>query len=252
MTVDTAWIAAFPLAEAAKAVQAVRESWVALAVKDRPGFSPLVDEPKLTRVLRKHTADVTGRALGLLGYWGTEGVENEVDFETGKILSETRTDILYAWNDDKRSLRLVFEFKKLNHTTSARERYLGEQGLRRFVTGPYGCGEAVAIMAGVLTVDEPAAVPLLQQALQHPTNVAALQLIRSPTGAWLHDPSVLFPSIADFDTEHTRPAALAPGHGTIWVAHLLLAFGYALPVPVRRHRIARDTAQVPQASPEGG
>ncbi|TIU66195.1 MAG: Fis family transcriptional regulator, partial [Mesorhizobium sp.] len=39
-------------------------------------------------------------------------------------------------------------------------------------------------------------------------------------------PSTLFPPTAEFDTEHKRPAELAPSHGTIRVAHVFLEFGY--------------------------
>lgn len=246
MTARLAWLAAFPHAEAARAVEAVHASWTYWAAKPRRGFAAHIDEPKLTRAVRSYASDVLGRQMGLLGYWGAEGVENEIDYESAEVLKETRTDILYAWNDPQRSLRLVFEFKKLNHTKRLRELYLGERGILRFVTGPYSKEQAVAVMAAILTVDPPAAIAPLRRALQHPGNVAALELLKAPDGGWLHAPSSLFPNLAAFDTEHTRPPELAPSHGTIRVAHLLLEFGYPMPVPRRKGRQATlDALELP-------
>lgn len=229
MTAGLGWLSAFPQVEAHNAVRAVRQSWTDLAAKRRDHFNPREHEPKLTRVLRSHVQRVTARDLGLLGYWGTEGVENEVDLESGEILGETRTDILYAWNDDARSLRLVFEFKKLNHQASSRDKYLGQSGLLRFVTGPYSQKQSVAIMAGILTSDPEQVVPAMRRALQHPSTAGVMRMVKKADGSWLHAPSSLFPGEVDFDSEHLRPAELGPEHGTIYVSHMFLSFGYPLP-----------------------
>ena len=45
--------------------------------------------------------------------WAAESVENEVDFDTGELKEERRTDIVYGWNNDNDRIRLVFEFKKV-------------------------------------------------------------------------------------------------------------------------------------------
>lgn len=231
MTVGLAWLAAFPHAEAARAVDAVHFSWKYWATKPRKSFAVNIAEPKLTRAVRTYASDVLGRQMGLLGYWGAEGVENEIDYETGEVLKETRTDILYAWNDEQRSMRLVFEFKKLSHTKKSRDHYLGERGLMRFVTGPYSKQQAVAVMAAILTVNSTAATGPLRRALEHRETAATLRLLKTPDGSTLHSPSSLFPNLAAFDTEHVRSLDLAPTHGTIRVAHLLLEFGYPMPIP---------------------
>lgn len=245
MTAGLGWLAAFPHREADRAVHAIRKSWDQQASKPRPQFGPKINEPKLTRVLRLHAMRVTARELGLLGYWGAEGVENDVDFETGEILDETRTDILYAWNDASQSLRLVFEFKKLNHQESTRKKYLGKSGMLRFVTGPYSEKQAVAIMAAILTVDERDAVPPLRRALQHPATAQAVAMVEKPGGGWLHIPSDLFPKDVEFDTEHLRSPELGPAHGTIRVAHMFLPFGYELPAPRRTRKAILDELEQP-------
>lgn len=226
MTAGTAWLAAFPLAEATEAVRAVRAAWDHLAAVPRPKFHHRVAEPHLTRVLKRYVDRVVSREFGLLGFWSTEGVENEVDFETGDILDERRTDVLYAWNNEHQAMQLVFEFKKLDGRATSRKHYLGKDGLLRFVTGPYSREQPVAAMVGILTAPHADVVPPLQKALYQPAFVAAAQLCRRDDGHVLHRPSGLFPDLADFDTEHLRSASLAPSHGTIRVSHFFLAFGY--------------------------
>ena len=58
-----------------------------------------------------------------------------MDFNTGELIQERRTDIVYGWNNEEIGVQLVFEFKKLNRFARARNNYLGKDGLRRFVTG---------------------------------------------------------------------------------------------------------------------
>lgn len=213
------------MAEAAKAVEAIKRSWAHWSGHRREHFHPGVPEPKLTRVIRKHASTVTGRELGLLGYWGAEPVENEIDQESGQITEETRSDILYAWNDDERSMHLVFEFKKINHTDSSRKYYLGNNGVLRFVTGRYSRQQAVAVMVGILNSPGDAIESGLRRSLQTPGQIAALKMLRGADGV-LHSPSLLFPDFASFDTEHQRTPDLAPSHGTIRISHAFVGFPY--------------------------
>lgn len=238
MTAGLGWLAAFPHAEAQRAVSAVHASWTELASRKRSHFGPTIPEPKLTRVIKQHAERVTARQLGLLGYWGAEGVDNDVDFESGEITQETRTDILYAWNDDTRSLRLVFEFKRVSHLAESRKKYYGNSGVMRFVTGSYSRGQAVAVMAAILTSEPDPTVTSLKRSLQQPATVGLLRMVAAPDGQWLHTPSALFPVECAFDTEHLRPGDLGPAHRTIRVAHLFLEFGY--PLAARKGSV-RDT-----------
>lgn len=225
MTEMDTWSTAFPIRPASKAVEALCESWRVLSAVRRPHFHPGIREPRLTRALKTHIEHVTSRDYGLLGMWATEAVQNEVDFHTGELLEERRTDIVYGWNNDEMSMQLVFEFKKLSRSTRSRNQYLGEDGLGRFVTGIYGRGQPVAVMVGILTDSEDRIVPPLRCALAKAEIITSLRLKPASYGHFFFQPSQLFPE-ADFDTEHKRNADLAPSHGTIRVAHIFLAFGY--------------------------
>ena len=229
MTAGLDWLDAFPLGQASKAVQAIQLSWEHWASRPREHFHHGVREPDMTKVVRQYADRFVSRDLGLIGYWGAEPTENEVDPETGEILEEIRSDIVFAWNNDEQAIRLVFEFKKLNHRDSSREYYLGKNGLLRFVTGAHSQQQAIAVMVGILLSEEPRVVPALRRSLQVPAQAGALKMLKQHNGRWLSKPSVLFPNFADFDTEHERVPALAPTHGTIRVAHAFVGFGYSQP-----------------------
>jgi len=230
VTTKNDWLGAFPLRPATDAVNALCESWKVLAAQYRPHFHPKSGEPNLTRVLKAHVENVTARERGLLGMWSTEGVINRVEFKTGELLEERRTDIVYGWNDERVGIQLVFEFKKLNRLARSRRHYLGENGLRRFVEGLYGGRQPVAAMVGILIDPFESSVPALREALSDATLGPPLRLRRETVERPYDRPSRLFPGTADFDTEHDRPAELAAVHGAIRVAHLFLEFGYATPL----------------------
>ena len=219
------WFAAFPLREIAKAVVAVHESWYALA--GLPGFHAGRREPQLTRMLKTHVERVTAPKHGVVGMWAAEPVTNRIDPDTAEIVEERRADIVYGWNDASGGIQVVFEFKKLDRYAKSRRQYLGEDGLGRFVTGIYGGGQPVATMVGMLVHPKSEVVPPLRAALADDRNVEELRLRRAPNGEFLYAPSQLFPTIADFDTEHERPTSLATEHGTIRVAHVFLSLRIA-------------------------
>jgi hypothetical protein len=228
VTTEIDWLGAFPLRPATDAVDALCESWKVLAEKYRPHFNPRSAEPALTRVLKAHVENVTGRERGLLGMWSTEGVINRVELETGKLLEERRTDIVYGWNDDNVGIQFVFEFKKLNRLARSRKQYLGERGLLRFVTGIYGGRQPVAAMVGILIDPIERCVPPLRDALSDATLGPPLRLRSGSVGQPYDRPSRLFPGTADFDTEHDRAPELAD-RGAIRVAHVFVGFAYTNP-----------------------
>lgn len=228
MTAQVDWLSAFPLRPVTDAVEALCESWAELASRFKPHFNPKIKEPELTRVLKAHVESVTARRRGLLGMWTTEGVINTVDFKTGRITEERRTDIVYGWNDEHVGIQFVFEFKKLNGKARARRHYLGKDGLLRFVMGNYGAQQPVAAMVGILTAPFDECVPPLRDALSDAVLGPPLCLRHQTGSPPFEKPSRLF-SGADFDTEHDRPTALAPAHGWIRVSHFFLRFGYAQP-----------------------
>ena len=223
MTAELDWLQAFPIRPATEAVEALCESWHLLTKVRRPGFHAGKREPELTRALKAHVEHVTARNRGLLGMWAAEAVINEIDLETAELKQERRTDIVFGWNDATTCIQLVFEFKKVNRSARSRQQYLGENGLGRFVTGMYSCNQAVAAMVGVLTDPADVVVPALLKALSNTATASSLRLRTRASGGSYDRPSRLF-AAADFDTEHERPPALAPAHGTIRVAHLFLSF----------------------------
>lgn len=225
MSADEAWLSAFPIRPAAEAVDAICEGWRFLAAVHRPYFHRGTREPDLTRALKTYVEQVVARERGLLGMWAAEAVQNEMDFETARLIEEHRTDIVYGWNNEETGLQLVFEFKKLDRLARFRNQYLGENGLGRFVTGRYSQGQPVAAMVGILLDPEEQVVPPLRAAIAEAVRVTALRIRLRPDGKAFDQPSQLFPA-ADFDTEHERDADFALPHGTIRVAHLFLQFGY--------------------------
>lgn len=241
MSAGTAWIAAFPLVEAERAVQALVRSWEQMASQRRAFFHPGIPEPKLTRVVRSHVRRHTAIEMRLPGHWGAEGVENEVDFETGEVLDEARTDITYLWNNADSRFVLVFEFKKLSALADSRKRYIDERGMVRFVTGIYADKEPLAAMVGILMAPEAEVVGSLRRAIAVPATAAALRACQDRKGRFVLEP-LLFPGHAAFDTEHLRQQDKAPPHGTIRIAHLFVAFPWVTYTPARRRRAERMTA----------
>jgi hypothetical protein len=228
VTTRSDWLSAFPLRPATDAVEALCESWSELASRFRPHFNRRSKEPRLTRVLKAHVEGVTARRRGLLGMWTTEGVINTVDFTTGEITEERRTDIVYGWNDAHVGIQLVFEFKKLTGKARARRYYLGKDGLLRFVTGNYGARQPVAAMVGILTDSFEVCVPALRNALSDAVLGPPLRLRHEIGSPPFDRPSQLF-AAADFDTEHDRPSTPTPTRGGIRVSHFFLPFGYVEP-----------------------
>lgn len=221
----TNWMAAFPIQPATEAVEALRQGWTELAQRPRPDFNPKTKEDALTKRLKVYVENHVARERGLLGMWAAEDIIGDVDPATGAMIEERRTDIVYGWNDAARSMKLVFEFKRLGRQKKHRDHYLRDQGLGRFVTGIYSRRQAVAALVGVLLDPEPEVVPPIRTALEEANLAAALRLRKTAAGLAYARPSTLF-SHADFDTEHERDSVLAPSHGTIRVSHFFFSFGY--------------------------
>jgi len=219
------WLAAFPIQPATEAVEALRQGWTELAQRPRPDFNPKTKEGALTKRLKIYVENHVARQRCLLGMWAAEDIIGDVDPATGAMVEERRTDIVYGWNDKTRSMKLVFEFKRLGRQKRHRDHYLKDQGLKRFVTGVYSREQAVAAMVGVLLDPEPEVVPPIRKALEGEDMSKELRLRKAAGGLAYERPSALFPH-ADFDTEHERDSALAPPHGTIRVSHFFFSFGY--------------------------
>jgi len=220
-TPATHWFDAFPLETAAQAATAICKSWEFLI--SRPlHFNGRMKEPRLTKAIKIHVEQVTAWEAGLLGMWACENVIGMMDETTGKVTEERRTDISYGWTDAQVGFQLVFEFKKLTRHARSRAAYVGSSGMGRFVTGIYSKAQPVAAMVGMMVDPYENVVPALIEAIESPASIAALKSIVDG-GKVCKSPSTLF-NEAEFDTDHARPAKLAPNHGTIRIAHLLLPF----------------------------
>jgi hypothetical protein len=219
------WISAFPLQPATAAVEALLQGWTDLSARELPDFNPKIREDALTKRLKVYVENHVARERGLLGMWAAEDIIGDIDPETGELIEERRTDIVYGWNDESQSIKLVFEFKRLGRQKKHRDHYLREEGLGRFVTGIYSRRQAVAAMVGVLLDPEIEVVPPICKALEDASLSTSLRLVPAPKGTPFSQPSALF-STAHFDTEHERDPSLAPTHGSIRVSHFFLAFGY--------------------------
>lgn len=242
MSKRDAWLATFPTPEAKQAVSLLHEAWHELAATHKDHFNPGTKEPDLTLVLKMYLRDVASPRMRLLGNWGAEDVGAKIDYSTGKITERYRTDIRYVWNSARVKLDLIFEFKKLDHTESSRQTYVGERGMLRFVTGNYSTKQPVALMAGILLSTEPDCVPPLKLSLQSPGVAADLSMRKTVKGEWLHVP--LFSGSVSFDTEHVRPPEKAPTHGTIRIGHMFLPFGYESPKATRKREKTATMARL--------
>ncbi|MYF10497.1 MAG: Fis family transcriptional regulator [Gammaproteobacteria bacterium] len=216
------WRNTFPLETATAASEALLEGWRRLASLKRQDFNSSTVEPALTKRLKIYVENVLAPERGLLGMWAAEDIIGDLNPSTGELLEERRTDIAYGWNNDVMQFRLVFEFKRLKKGKWARDQYLGEQGLARFVTGKYSRGQAIAAMVGVLLEPEAEIVPPIQAALAESAVAKMLRLRKAAGGQPYTKPSI-FPEAA-FDTEHDRNQPLAPPHGYICVAHFFVRF----------------------------
>ena len=138
------------------------------------------------------------------------------------VVKRRRTDIQYFSDRLQPALRLVFEFKKIDHTKTRRVAYTGAEGMERFVMGDYSVGEPVALMAGMLLKPTSECVPALTTYLSSAAAQAALGMVANPAGQFVRSPASF--SDAEFDTEHKRPTGKAPAHGSIVICHLFLNF----------------------------
>lgn len=218
---ESDWTAAFPLNQAQDAADVVFDAWRELSSRYLPHFNRQTSEPKLTKIIAAR-ATALGADRRVQGAWLPEVVIPVLD-ETGtKIAEERRTDILYVWNNDHLTIQIIFEFKLLKRGFATV--YIGPKGMDRFVTGAYSKGQPIALMVGMVLNDRLDAVNRISDALRGAAS--KLCMVPQADGTYFSRPSIISPELAEFDTVHTRPAHLAPAHGTITVSHVLLNFGY--------------------------
>ena len=164
----------------------------------------------------------------------------QVDPVTLEIIESHRTDIQYSWNDEHKSYRLIFEFKRVDHQEAMRKLYCGDKGLLRFVTGKYSEKESVAIMVAILLRSRKEAWEPLRKPLMQAGTLSSAWMVACPKKGYLRTPSDLFPGDVEFDTEHLRSTDLAPAHHTIRVSHMCLEFPVDQLPPPRSKKATLD------------
>lgn len=218
------WLDAFPVDEAQRAAKFVYDTWSELAAKAPKTFNSRQRENHITERLGTHLPTVSISKAKLLGWWSYEepAGESEIVDEELKVRHRIRKDIVYKSNAGRVRVELIFEFKKLEAKTTSCKIYQGEKGMRRFVDGNYAKGLPLALMVGMLIGDGDACVQTLRRSLLSSAAKADLRMVSNGGGALLREPSVVFPGVAHFDTEHNRPAAIAPPHGTMLLSHMFV------------------------------
>ncbi len=235
MTDRVTWRTAFTAGAAPLAVAALHRAWEALAAVDPADFGPGCAEPDLTEKLCLYLRG-TQADDRLPGLWSYENLQAEL-VKTGdkvRVFKRKRTDIQYFTEIEKPPLHLIFEFKKLSHHKAQRDKYAGDEGILRFVTGEYSLRQPLALMVGILTVHHDDCVPTLEGWLNGPEAKTVLYM-ETAGGVQARRPSQFF-EVAAFDTEHLRPTGKGPAHGTIVVSHLFLDFPDLPRVATKRAR----------------
>lgn len=220
------WRKAFPADEARRAAQFLRDTWETLIRTNPNDFRPADRENKHTEKLYGFLASQSLGKARLTGFWNTEvhhhktivGPSGEL-----KAAGRIRKDITYQSNANNNRLDLIFEFKKLSEKPRSWRNYREEDGMRRFVDGNYAHGLPVAMMVGMVIGSTDTCVDGLKRSLLARGSLDDLRMVSRGDKKFITEPSTMFPGIALFDTEHNRPAEMAPSHGTMLLSHMFVS-----------------------------
>lgn len=210
--------------EAQRAARFVLDTWNELSAQAPRTFNSGHRENHITERLGMHMPKVSLTKARLLGWWsyeepaGESVIVNEELTARGRI----RKDLVYKSNGEAVRVELIFEFKKLEATPGSCKIYRGRDGMRRFVDGEYAKGLPLALMVGMVIGDQNNCLQSLRRSLLSTAAKADLRMVGDASGELLRDPSTMFPGVAHFDTEHNRPEASAPAHGTLLLSHIFV------------------------------
>lgn len=236
MTDRSAWRKAFLEGQATHTVATLHAAWEFLAEASAVTFGTHVAEPNLTKLLGQYL-ESTKQQARLTGQWSYEVPQSKLEAGPDGGLRRVkckRTDIKYFSDRSLPALHLVFEFKYLDHRSTPRKKYMGEDGMLRFITGEYSIGDPMAVMVGILKFHKEDCVPPLLRFLNSADAKSSLYM-ETTNSSQVRAPSEFF-SQADFDTEHLRPMEKGPEHGTIVISHLFLGFPHAARAKTARER----------------
>lgn len=220
MSGGLSWGNAFPSDESAIATKLLVQAWEQLSGSAGTDFKASMSEPKLTDLLCEHLKNISEATGHLTGRWGQENPFGNIDAVAGKRLTSYRTDIEYFSNRSTPSLRLVYEFKKIDgNNARTLTKYWGPEGMGRFIEGDYAIKQPVVLMAGIVTSSKTACVGTLKTTLasQRCEKLSWRNAVRTI------EPSQSFQE-AHFDTEHLRPPDKQPPTGYVRICHVFLDF----------------------------
>lgn len=160
---------------------------------------------------------------GLTGKWTYE--DRDARVVKDGVIERIRKDITYFSNRledaDPGPLYLVFEFKKIR--AKGFTTYTNEHGMRRFVDGDYAVGLPLAFMVGMIIGEKNETIDNLKCSLNNPGTHKILQMVHDAHDEYVRQSPDMAPMV-EFETEHHRPAELAPEGGTITLGHCFIEF----------------------------
>lgn len=220
MSGGLSWGGAFPENESATATKLLVEAWEQLTRATGTAFRATLSEPKLTDLLCEHLKDISEATGRLTGRWGQENPFGKIDAAAGKRVTSYRTDIEYFSNRSTPTLKLVYEFKKIDgNNPRSLTKYWGTEGMGRFIDGDYAIKLPVVLMAGIVVSPKATCVHLLKTALAS----KRCEALKWRGAERTIEPSRAFHE-AQFDTEHVRPMDKLPPTGYVRICHLFLDF----------------------------
>jgi len=220
MSGGLSWGGVFPTDESAIATKLLVEAWAQLTSSAGTAFRSSLSEPKLTDLLCEHLKDISEATGRLTGRWGQENPFGKIDAAAGKRITSYRTDIEYFSNRSTPTLKLVYEFKKIDgNNPRTLTKYWGADGMGRFIDGDYAIKQPVVLMAGIVISPKAACVDTLKATLAS----NRCEKLNWRSAARIIEPSQGFHE-AHFDTEHLRPADKQPPVGYVRICHLFLDF----------------------------
>jgi hypothetical protein len=102
-----------------------------------------------------------------------------------EVMKQRRTYIQYFSDRLQPALRLVFEFKKINHTKDPSRRPYRLRRHAAVVTGDYSVGQPVAFIAGILLKSTPDCEPALRNYLLSAAAQTALGMVAKAAGQFV-------------------------------------------------------------------
>lgn len=222
-----AWRQAFPktMDEATRAVSFLAKTWQDVVLAKPKRFHPSERENKHTELFAKYLQINSTANARLTGFWVPEQPDvilQNADSDEPQVVARIRKDISYLSNQHEPRLMLIFEFKKLKNSKSSWNTYCGPEGMGRFVYGNYAAGLPNAVMVGMVIGEAESCVHGLKLSLQSRARREDLRMLTQGDERVILEPSIIFPNIVSFDTEHQRPPDKAPPHGSIMLSHLFL------------------------------